>query len=69
MILVIVGGLNWGLYGAFSFNFVQAIFGSNVVADIVYILVGLSALYLLVTIGGLCRRGGSMHKPDMGGQM
>lgn len=47
-ILVIVGGLNWGLVGAFDFNLVDAIFGMGLIADIVYVLVGLSALYLLV---------------------
>ncbi len=48
LILVIVGGLNWGLVGAFDFNLVDTIFGvGSAVADIVYIVVGLSALYML----------------------
>lgn len=48
-ILVIVGGLNWGLE-AIGFNVVYLLVGAwPVVEDIVYILVGLSALYLAVT--------------------
>jgi len=47
-ILVIVGGLNWGLVGAFSFDLVAAIFGEmSAVSRIIYVLVGLSALYLV----------------------
>ena len=47
LILVIIGGLNWGLY-AFGYNLVNMIFGSwAMLEQIVYILVGLSALYML----------------------
>lgn len=54
LILVIVGGINWGLVGLFQFDLVAAIFGGQdaVLSRIVYILVGLSALwqiYPLVT--------------------
>lgn len=45
-ILVIVGGLNWGLVGLFGFDLVVTIFGS--ISTIVYVLVGLSAIYLAV---------------------
>lgn len=46
MILLIIGGLNWGLVGLFQFNLVTAIFGSlPVLVTIIYVLVGLSALY------------------------
>ncbi len=48
-ILVIVGGLNWGLT-AFGVNLVALIFGGiPMLEKIVYILVGLSALYLVFT--------------------
>ena len=47
LVLVIVGGLNWGLY-AFGFNLVELILGSiPILAQIVYILVGLSAVYMI----------------------
>ncbi|MEK7103358.1 MAG: DUF378 domain-containing protein [Patescibacteria group bacterium] len=49
-ILVIIGGLNWGLVGIFDFNLVDALLNSiPVLEKIVYILVGLSALVLLFT--------------------
>ena len=51
LILVIVGGLNWGLVGAFDFNLVTAIFGDmTVLARVIYILVGISALYSLILL-------------------
>jgi len=47
LVLVIIGGLNWGLVGFFSFDLVAALFGSaTMVTNIIYDLVGLSALYL-----------------------
>jgi len=50
MILVIVGGLNWGLVGFFNFDLVAAIFGvMSFLSRIVYVLVGLSAIYLAFT--------------------
>lgn len=45
-ILLIVGGLNWGLVGFFNFDLVGAIFGAgSAMSRLVYALVGLSALY------------------------
>ena len=49
-VLTIVGGLNWGLVGAFEFNLVDELFGEgSTLSRIVYILVGLSAVYLIYT--------------------
>ena len=46
LILLVVGGLNWGLVGIFRFDLVDYLFGNvQVVARIVYILVGLAGLY------------------------
>lgn len=47
LVLVIVGGLNWGLVGAANFNLVATIFGVGLLAKIVYILVGVAALYMI----------------------
>ncbi|GAA1569591.1 DUF378 domain-containing protein [Leucobacter aridicollis] len=48
-VLIIVGGLNWGLVGLFDFNLVDAIFGvGSVMSKVVYILVGLSALVAIL---------------------
>jgi len=50
LVLTIVGGLNWGLVGLFNYNLVDGIFGvASVISKIVYILVGLSALWLIYT--------------------
>jgi len=49
ILLVIVGGLNWGLVGLFNFDLVAAIFGAmSSLSKIVYDLVGLAAIYLAV---------------------
>lgn len=49
LVLVIIGGLNWGLVGLVNFDLVAALFGAmSIVSRIVYDLVGLSALYMLV---------------------
>lgn len=45
-VLLVVGGLNWGLVGLFEFDLVATIFGgsSALLAKIVYIVVGLAAV-------------------------
>jgi len=56
-VLVIVGGLNWGLI-AFNFNLVTFLFGSmSWLVTIVYLLVGVSAIYLAVMMPKIERRG------------
>ncbi len=48
LVLTIIGGLNWGLVGAFNFDLVAAIFGAgSAIARLIYIVVGLAALYLI----------------------
>jgi len=50
-ILLLVGGLNWGLVGFFKFDLVAAIFGDmTAVSRVVYALIGLAALYKLAVI-------------------
>lgn len=62
-ILVVVGALNWGLIGFFDFNLVMKLLGSwPMVERIVYILVGLSAVYEIFAHSKNCR----MCKPDGG---
>jgi len=52
LILVIIGGLNWGLVGLFQFDLVAAIFGGvdGIITRIIYVLVGLSALYQIMPL-------------------
>ncbi len=46
--LVIIGGLNWGLVGLLNLDLVQLLLGSiPILAQIVYIVVGLAALYMI----------------------
>ena len=51
LILLIVGGLNWGLVGLFDFDLVAAIFGEmTALSRIVYTLVGLSAVWQIIPL-------------------
>lgn len=45
LVLMVIGALNWGLIGLFRFNLVAAIFGTGVLASIVYVIVGLAGIY------------------------
>ena len=49
LILLIIGGINWGLIGFFNYNLVSGIFGANliVISRIIYAVVGLAALYAI----------------------
>lgn len=45
-ILLVIGGLNWGLVGAANFDLVATIFGElSPLSRLVYVIVGLAALY------------------------
>jgi uncharacterized membrane protein YuzA (DUF378 family) len=52
LVLLIVGGLNWGLVGAFQFDLVATLFGGQdaLLSRVVYLLVGLSALWQAVAL-------------------
>lgn len=51
-ILLIMGGLNWGLVGLLNFDLIAAIFGEmSLLLRIVYVLVGLAALTSLLATG------------------
>ncbi len=46
LILMIIGGINWGLIGFFNFNLVSAIFGGmKIIERIIYAAVGLASLW------------------------
>jgi uncharacterized protein len=49
--LVVIGGLNWGLVGLFGFDLVAALFGGgSLLSRLVYVVVGLSALWQIVPL-------------------
>jgi uncharacterized membrane protein YuzA (DUF378 family) len=51
LLLLIVGGLNWGLVGLFDFDLVAALFGEmSALSRVVYTLVGVAALYQLIPL-------------------
>ncbi len=66
-VLLVIGGLNWGLT-AFHWNAVEKILGAwpNVVM-VIYVLVGLSALYEIFNHKNTCKmcNPGMMNKPTM----
>ena len=59
-LLVIVGALNWGLVGLLDFNLVEMLLGSMpMVVQVVYVLVGASAVYIAATHKQDCKVCGS----------
>lgn len=66
-VLLIVGGLNWGLT-AFGYNVVEMVFGNwPVVVKVVYTLVGLAAVYEIVTHKTNCKNCTSCTSGTNGG--
>lgn len=60
-VLVIVGGLNWGLVGLFGFDLVAALFGEmSLLGRSVYTLVGLGAVYQAMAFRGIQARWGGL---------
>jgi len=59
LLLIIIGGVNWLLVGAAEFDLVATLFGGQTapISKIVYILVGLSALYQLIPFSQALRTG------------
>lgn len=57
-VLLVVGGLNWGLWGTLEFDLVAALFGGNtaVLSKIIYGVVGLAALYQALGFKAIQRR-------------
>lgn len=48
LVLLIIGGINWGIIGFFGYDIISAIFGvATGAARVLYALVGLSALYMI----------------------
>ena len=57
MILMIIGGINWGLVGIFDVNLVSALFGAqSPVSRLVYAVVGLAALYGVYLLSKMAAR-------------
>ncbi|MDY0884537.1 DUF378 domain-containing protein [Dongia soli] len=58
LLLVIIGGLNWGLVGLFEFDLVRAIFGDGAsytatesgISRVIYVLVAIAAIYQITNL-------------------
>jgi len=49
LILLFIGGINWGLVGLFNFNLVAFLsFGMRTIERVIYIIVLLATIYLIV---------------------
>ena len=57
-VLLIVGGLNWGMWATAEFDLVAALFGGNttVLAKSVYALVGIAAVYQAASVKAIQQR-------------
>ena len=56
-VLLVIGGLNWGILGIFGFNVIGTVFTAvPVISRIIYAVVGLSALYEIFGFNAMQRR-------------
>lgn len=61
--LAMIGAINWGLVGLFGFNLVELLLGAwPALVKLVYIAVGVSAVYVFATHQGDCKICGEMMK-------
>ena len=49
-ILVIIGALNWGLVGLFNYNLVTSIFGFTMLSKLIFIIVGISGVWMIFSL-------------------
>jgi hypothetical protein len=65
LVLIVVGGLNWGLVGLFNFDLVAKTVGalSMPLARVVYVLVGVAALYTVFRLPALGAARGAESRP------
>lgn len=75
MLLVIVGAINWGLFGLFQYDFIADIFGGpdSALARISYTLIGICGIYGIsflcnkhLCCGGCCKSGHHNDKNQQG---
>ena len=49
LLLLVIGGINWGLWGVFDFNVVDYVFGQAWIDRVLYFLIGVSAVYVAIS--------------------
>jgi uncharacterized membrane protein YuzA (DUF378 family) len=58
MVLMIIGGLNWGLVGLINYDVLAGLFGTqSAVARTMYVVVGVAALYAIYTSAKMAASG------------
>jgi uncharacterized membrane protein YuzA (DUF378 family) len=56
-VLLVIGGLNWGLVGFFNFDLVAGIFGhASFLSRLIYVVVGLCAVYQALQFRSIQKR-------------
>ena len=57
-VLLVIGGLNWGLWGLFDFDLIAVLFDGNnsTAARVVYILVGAAAVFQITNLKRIQKR-------------
>lgn len=57
-VLLVIGGLNWGLWGTLEFDLVATLFGGStaMLSKLIYIVVGMAAVYQVVGLKSIQRR-------------
>jgi hypothetical protein len=57
-VLLVIGGLNWGLWGAFEFDLVATIFGGQtaIASKIIYVIIGIAAVYQAAMLPAIQKR-------------
>lgn len=67
-ILVIIGAINWGLWGFFQFDLVAWLFGGNTtgLSRVIYGIIGLAGLWTIRSLGCCCKAMCSCKKEGSG---
>jgi uncharacterized membrane protein YuzA (DUF378 family) len=47
LLLAVIGALNWGIVGLFDTNVLSEVLGTGTLLDVVYVVIGVSALMLV----------------------
>lgn len=62
MALLILAGINWGLWGLFEFNLIYYVFGKDWINRLVYVILGFCGVYYLVGFKNIATRWASKKK-------
>ena len=56
LVLLILAGINWGLWGLFEFNLVYYVFGRDWIDRLAYVILGSCGIYLAIGWRGIRAR-------------